>query len=463
MRQSYDYVIVGTGAAGSTLAYSLPRTASILFVDIAEYGVERSYKSAPPPYIEQAPDHYTPGFSGVLGGNTALWAGKIYLIAPQEMADWPIHFKDLECHSRSLASELGIPHSWIANRRGHIGDSFFHTSYRSNLGNLYEYFNLDHFPNVSVLERHNLVSITEERGRIRSVSLSSVHGEKREVRVEHSVILAAGALGNTQLLLNLLEPERERSPREAYGRLRDHPHFNVGRVKRIDPLESIMKGYLRVDPLGEADALEDCLVTSGGVGFVAAQIDGPKEATWRLKRALYGARAGFVKTLLAYTDYILRELWSAFSILRGAGYSVQLFFSQDHNEDNIVTLSEKRDSFGLYKININHRIVPGELVVHQDRLRALLGKNAKGLNLERLREKHVNTGLHPSCTTPIGDSGEYGTLDTDLRVNGYDNLYSVGSNVFPTNGITNPTWTIMVFARRLAAHLYNHGVNPLSP
>ena len=136
---------------------------------------------------------------------------------------------------------------------------------------------------------------------------------------------------------------------------------------------------------------------------------------------------------------------------------MQLFFSQEANDENVVKLSEQRDEFGLRKINISHSIPTDEINVHQSRLEALLGRSVEGMNLDRLGEEHVHTGRHPSCTTPMVNNGEYGTLDTDLRVNGFDNLYSVGSNVFPTNGVTNPTWTIMVFARRLANHVSDSG------
>ena len=308
--QTYDYVIVGTGAAGSTLAYSLPRNVSILMVDIAEYGAGQALRMNPLPYVDQLPDHYTPEFSGVLGGNTALWPGKVYLIAPQEMTDWPIQFKDLEHHSESLAAELGIPHTWVADRRDYDGDSFFHTSYRSNIGNAFEYFNLDQFPNVSVLERHNLIGLMEDQGNIRSVMLSDYRGKKLQIRVENAVILAAGALGNTQLHLNLIESGPNLRQGEAYGRLRDHPHFNIGRVKRAESLKNIMKGHLRTDRSGDEAGLEDCLVLSGGVGFVAVQIDGPATSGAGRRRRQYRAN-GSMKTLMAYRPY------GEYTIVRG--------------------------------------------------------------------------------------------------------------------------------------------------
>jgi choline dehydrogenase-like flavoprotein len=46
-----------------------------------------------------------------------------------------------------------------------------------------------------------------------------------------------------------------------------------------------------------------------------------------------------------------------------------------------------------------------------------------------------------------------GVVDTDCRVHGVDNLYLAGSAVFPTEGVANPTFTLVVLALRLGAHL----------
>ena len=37
----------------------------------------------------------------------------------------------------------------------------------------------------------------------------------------------------------------------------------------------------------------------------------------------------------------------------------------------------------------------------------------------------------------------------------YENIYICGSSVFKLNGFTNPTWTIMTMASRLATYLIN--------
>ena len=62
-------------------------------------------------------------------------------------------------------------------------------------------------------------------------------------------------------------------------------------------------------------------------------------------------------------------------------------------------------------------------------------------------------GLHPSCTTKMGNNEKNSVVDKNLKINSTKNIFICGSSVFPVNGITNPTWTIMTLANRLAKFL----------
>ena len=65
----------------------------------------------------------------------------------------------------------------------------------------------------------------------------------------------------------------------------------------------------------------------------------------------------------------------------------------------------------------------------------------------------IFTGLHPSCTTAITKNKFKTCIDKNLKLSNYDNVYVCGSSIFNINGFTNPTWTIMSLANRLANHL----------
>ena len=67
--------------------------------------------------------------------------------------------------------------------------------------------------------------------------------------------------------------------------------------------------------------------------------------------------------------------------------------------------------------------------------------------------KSGGCGLHPSCTTKMGISKVNSVVDKNLKINNMKNIFICGSSVFPINGITNPTWTIMTLANRLGKYL----------
>ena len=53
----------------------------------------------------------------------------------------------------------------------------------------------------------------------------------------------------------------------------------------------------------------------------------------------------------------------------------------------------------------------------------------------------------------MGNNEKNSVVDKNLKINSTKNIFICGSSVFPVNGITNPTWTIMTLANRLAKFL----------
>ena len=56
-------------------------------------------------------------------------------------------------------------------------------------------------------------------------------------------------------------------------------------------------------------------------------------------------------------------------------------------------------------------------------------------------------------TARMHEDPELGVVDADLRSHDVENLYVVGSAVFPTGGHANPTLTVVALAHRLGTHL----------
>jgi choline dehydrogenase-like flavoprotein len=62
-------------------------------------------------------------------------------------------------------------------------------------------------------------------------------------------------------------------------------------------------------------------------------------------------------------------------------------------------------------------------------------------------------GFHQIGTTRMAARAEDGVVDQDLAVHGVRNLFVASSSAFVTSGQANPTFMVVVFALRLAAHL----------
>ena len=62
-------------------------------------------------------------------------------------------------------------------------------------------------------------------------------------------------------------------------------------------------------------------------------------------------------------------------------------------------------------------------------------------------------GAHQMGGTKMGFSNLDSVVDKNLRAHGINNLFILGSSVFPTSGHANPTFTICQLAVRLGNHL----------
>ena len=111
----FDYVIVGSGAAGSTLSNELSKDnkSTIAIIDIGKTRKPNKKRQFKAPFLNKCTRSYTHSISGVFGGNTELWSSKIYLLTKGEISRWPISYKDLLENSKDLAHELEIDHNQL--------------------------------------------------------------------------------------------------------------------------------------------------------------------------------------------------------------------------------------------------------------------------------------------------------------------------------------------------------------
>jgi choline dehydrogenase-like flavoprotein len=140
--------------------------------------------------------------------------------------------------------------------------------------------------------------------------------------------------------------------------------------------------------------------------------------------------------------------------------SLQLEAEPAPNPDSRVTLSRETDRFGVPRARLDWRPSALDLDSIRRTLSDFAGAvGAAGLGRYRADfsledgEPTLTTTYHHMGTTRMGTDPRSSVVDPECRVHGVANLYVAGSSVFPTAGRSNPTFTLVALAVRLADRL----------
>lgn len=131
------------------------------------------------------------------------------------------------------------------------------------------------------------------------------------------------------------------------------------------------------------------------------------------------------------------------------------------NRDSRVSLTRDRDALGMPRVSLDWRLNAADkrtIARAQELIAIELGKSGLGRALRAFDEDEegwpgLTHGWHHMGTTRMHSNPKEGVVDADCRVHGLSNLYVAGSSVFPTYGFSQPTFTIVALALRLADHL----------
>ena len=131
------------------------------------------------------------------------------------------------------------------------------------------------------------------------------------------------------------------------------------------------------------------------------------------------------------------------------------------NPENRIELTAERDALGVPRVRTTWSVNEVEERTHRRAVELLLGELERiepGISAGCLDRQDpwpneiVGTWHHVGATRMSADPAT-GVVDADARVHGIDNLYIVGSSVFPVSGSTSPTVAIVQLAHRLCDHL----------
>tara|TARA_Y100000389_G_scaffold202226_1_gene246938 strand:+ start:181 stop:1533 length:1353 start_codon:yes stop_codon:yes gene_type:complete len=442
----YDYIIVGTGPAGSLLAWLLSKkNFKICLIDRA-----KNKKIISNPYVYKSSFDYLPLFSNKLGGNSQLWHNKIFLISKDEFEEkkWGFSYATLKKLSLELEYKLDIPINKIKlflNRNVKISQSL-----RFNFNNIYNYFKIENNKNISVIKESTIAKIYKKKNSVDKVDVININGKLQTIKIKKSLILCCGGLGNSHLILNLFDISKKKKVFLA-----DHPHIKIGNYnkKDIDHLLDYKKYYL------SEKKIEKNVYLKFNKTFAVIQVAvySAEDFIRKFIKKIYNSKKFLQKITYIFLInfyYLSYKIINYFNkINHNQKFCLEVSFSQNPKSGNI-TLSDKHDEFGLKKINIKWNLFKKDTEDYKKIIKKAK-KILKISNKYKLKEsfKNVYVGQHPSCSTPITKNNKIIGVNKNLRLNGYQNIYTIGSNVFPANGFTNPTWTIMTLTLMLAKYL----------
>lgn len=206
---------------------------------------------------------------------------------------------------------------------------------------------------------------------------------------------------------------------------------------------------------------------------------------------------------IANLDGIIARAWTKRQVKKPP-YPHQLFEAhligeQAPNPDSRITLSRERDELGLNRVQLDWRLSAidkytigrSQEIIAEELSRAGLGQLQIELNnddaawhlliqrsqqvletaLARSDSRQLEIVLHEDGyqqtlrgsyhhigTTRMSTNPREGVVNEHCQVHGLGNLYIAGSSVFPTSGLSNPTFTIIALAIRLADHIKERGL-----
>ena len=446
---TFDFVIIGSGPAGSLLAWLLSKkNFKICIIDRAN---DKAIISNP--YVDKSSFHYLPLFSNKLGGNSQLWHNKIYLISKDEFNEkkWGFSYKILKKLSLNLEKKLSVPSNKI---KFFIKNNIkISQSIRFGINNIYKYFKIKNIKNIFVIKESSIFKIYQTKNIVNNIDIINIKGNIQNIKIKNCLILCCGGLGNANIILNLFNIFKKKKLFLA-----DHPHIKIGNYneKKISHLFDYKKYYLS----GKKVEKNIFLKIKNTFAVIQIAVYSAEDFTRKFVKKFYCSNKFLFQKiyyLLINFYYLFFKMINLFKKIRfNQKFCLEISFSQNP-KSGIISLSDSRDKFGLKKINIKWNLMTKDILNYKE----IIKKAYKILKISSENEleesfKNVYVGQHPRCSTPITKNKKIIGVNKNLKLNGYKNVYTVGSNVFPENGFTNPTWTIMTLTLKLSKYLSRH-------
>ena len=286
--------------------------------------------------------------------------------------------------------------------------------------------------------------VVDGGGRVSAIYFKSWDGTEHAA-IGKTYVLAANAMETPKLLLMSGEPG---------GRAVANRSDQIGRNLMDHPLQ--LSFAAAAEPMGLYTGPQSTSV-------IKAFRDGP----WRLDQAAFrieifnsggGAFGGPDRTVARLVDSGLMGSALRSAVADQAVRELMLVGEAEQLPDpsNRVVLSRtEKDGLGIPKPEI-HYAYDDYTAKGLEAIKEVHGFVFEQMGASRIFHLPRTLGSgHIMGTTRMGTDPSSSVVDSDLQCHDHDNLFIVGSGVYPTGATANPTLTIAALALRLADHLHS--------
>jgi choline dehydrogenase-like flavoprotein len=500
-----DVCIVGSGAAGLTLAAELAGRLRILLIEAGDRRPPTGDDDWLRGEATGAPfDGFQNGRRRSFGGATKGWAGQCIRLDPivfekrdwVPYSGWPFPAATLDPFYDRAEQMLGlhVPYydARLWERFGRPDPGFDpadvtprFTVYcrQPDLARAFGWALLRDKPNIDLVLNAAAVHIDLHSA---GAGVTGLHvraaGDRRGHVRARAFVLCGGGIENARLLLvsDKAQPNGIGNANDLVGRFfQDHPSGTTGHIATDNParLQAQFRkfrgaGLTFWPKLALTDAAQRAgryLNANALMLFDYAETSALQRAKAVIAAARARQAAGFAREAARVLRHLpeltargLHTLATGLApVFPPSRVLLKAHVEQVPDPQNRITLSAERDGFGVRRPRLTWR-------VHPDELRSLRAvTEAAGAVLQRLgfgtmsvadwldqdisqTQPHIEDTYHHAGATRMAATPEFGVVVPDARVFGVDNLYIAGGSVFPTSGYANPTLTIMALAIRLA-------------
>lgn len=503
-----DVCIVGSGAAGTTIARELigtPLRVGLLESGGFDYDVDAQalYQG-----FNAGRHYYDLDICRLryFGGTTNHWSGWCRPFEPIDFerrawvphSGWPFGLDELQpfyerAHEICQLNATDFTASFLRDRQPQSrlleSQEVVALAYRfsppTRFGEVYR-TEIEAARNVNAYLHANLVAIaTDDRPQqVSGLEVATLDGKRFRIKARY-VILAAGGIENARLLLASDDVHENGigNDHDLVGRFfMEHPeplsgaflHSNRS-ADESDPFLAYIlneQGNETSYPLltvseavQEREQILNCGITfspqrmtsEGWAALRRLVRPGPGEAANRDFMSDVGDVLSDLGGVVDNAAYKLGLDTSPPTVL-----SVESMGQQAPDPESRITLSEERDALGMRRPILDwHLDALSKRSIR--RTQEIIGQELARLGFGRMKidlskdfdewPQQFTYGNHHMGTTRMSSDARTGVVNADCRVHGIENLYIAGSSIFPTGGSAPPTMTIVALATRLADHI----------